>query len=194
MDEEEPTDSFSSSEETAVDNIDSLYNYDHVPSDVHHSEQKVRLVSLGWCCSGLLRALNTSSRASCCACVSVVAAVAAALSREKSRPMRSHGEPCLHNCHFTGTALGRPSVGLDEGGLARTSKLVSAGQLTLLFCRCALLQRQRRRSPCTRPRGILTRSSLSPPPSRTPRQKGPLTPPPASPPARTVPRLNCSNA
>ncbi|KAJ7347017.1 serine/threonine protein kinase [Mycena albidolilacea] len=44
MDEEEQTDitSFSSSEETAVDNIDSLYNYDHVPSDVHHSEQKVK--------------------------------------------------------------------------------------------------------------------------------------------------------
>jgi hypothetical protein len=45
MDEEEQTDitSFSSSEETAVDNIDSLYNYDHVPSDVHHSEQKVKV-------------------------------------------------------------------------------------------------------------------------------------------------------
>ncbi|KAJ7187867.1 kinase-like domain-containing protein [Mycena filopes] len=44
MDEEEPTDvtSFSSSEETAVDNIDSLYNYDHHPSDVHHSEPKMR--------------------------------------------------------------------------------------------------------------------------------------------------------
>ncbi|KAJ7723560.1 kinase-like domain-containing protein [Mycena metata] len=44
MDEEEPTDvtSFSSSEETAVDNIDSLYNYDHHPSDVHHSEPKIR--------------------------------------------------------------------------------------------------------------------------------------------------------
>ncbi|KAJ7745448.1 kinase-like domain-containing protein [Mycena maculata] len=45
MDEEEPTDvtAFtSSSEETAVDNIDSLYNYDHHPSDVHHSEPKVR--------------------------------------------------------------------------------------------------------------------------------------------------------
>ncbi|KAF7305940.1 Protein kinase domain-containing protein [Mycena chlorophos] len=33
---------FSASEETVVDNIDSLYNYDHHPSDVHHSEQKVR--------------------------------------------------------------------------------------------------------------------------------------------------------
>ncbi|KAJ6498942.1 kinase-like domain-containing protein [Mycena sanguinolenta] len=44
LDEEEPADihSFSSSEETAVDNIDSLYNYDHVPSDVHHSEQKLK--------------------------------------------------------------------------------------------------------------------------------------------------------
>ncbi|KAJ6521954.1 kinase-like domain-containing protein [Mycena vulgaris] len=44
MDEEEATDvnAFSSSEETAVENIDSLYNYDHHPSDVHHSEQKVR--------------------------------------------------------------------------------------------------------------------------------------------------------
>ncbi|KAJ7451762.1 kinase-like domain-containing protein [Mycena galericulata] len=40
MDEEEPTDSFSLSEETAVDNIDSLYNYDHHPSDVHHSETR----------------------------------------------------------------------------------------------------------------------------------------------------------
>ncbi|KAJ7272078.1 kinase-like domain-containing protein [Mycena haematopus] len=44
LNEEEPTDihSFSSSEETAVDNIDSLYNYDHVPSDVHYSEQKLK--------------------------------------------------------------------------------------------------------------------------------------------------------
>jgi hypothetical protein len=44
MDEEESADvnSFSSSEETAVDNIDSLYSYDHHPSDVHHSEPKVR--------------------------------------------------------------------------------------------------------------------------------------------------------
>ncbi|KAJ7141389.1 kinase-like domain-containing protein [Mycena epipterygia] len=44
MDEEESADvnSFSSSEETAVENIDSLYNYDHHPSDVHHSEPKVR--------------------------------------------------------------------------------------------------------------------------------------------------------
>ncbi|KAJ6594295.1 kinase-like domain-containing protein [Mycena capillaripes] len=41
MDEEESNDvnSFSSSEETAVE---SMYNYDHVPSDVHHSEPKVR--------------------------------------------------------------------------------------------------------------------------------------------------------
>ncbi|KAJ7105418.1 kinase-like domain-containing protein [Mycena crocata] len=44
MDEEEPPDVnyLSSSEETAVDNIDSLYNYSHHPSDVHHSEPKVR--------------------------------------------------------------------------------------------------------------------------------------------------------
>ncbi|KAF7315801.1 Protein kinase domain-containing protein [Mycena indigotica] len=47
MDEEdEPPDvtmssNFSSSEETAVDNLDVLYNYDHHPSDVH-SESKVR--------------------------------------------------------------------------------------------------------------------------------------------------------
>ncbi|KAJ7091857.1 kinase-like domain-containing protein [Mycena belliarum] len=44
MDEEEAADLGPfSSEETAVDNIDSLYNYDHHPSDVHHSEQKARM-------------------------------------------------------------------------------------------------------------------------------------------------------
>ncbi|KAJ7071979.1 kinase-like domain-containing protein [Mycena amicta] len=46
MDEEDPplevTSNFSSSEETAVENIESLYNYDHHPSDVHHSEPKMR--------------------------------------------------------------------------------------------------------------------------------------------------------
>ncbi|KAJ7282866.1 kinase-like domain-containing protein [Mycena rebaudengoi] len=48
MDEEEQSQrdmtSFSSSEETAVDmdNIDSLYNYHHHPSDVHHSDPKIR--------------------------------------------------------------------------------------------------------------------------------------------------------
>ncbi|KAJ7693376.1 kinase-like domain-containing protein [Mycena rosella] len=43
MDEEESADVNSfSSEETAVENIDSLYNYDHHPSDVHHSEPKAR--------------------------------------------------------------------------------------------------------------------------------------------------------
>jgi hypothetical protein len=77
MDEEEPTDSFSSSEETAVDNIDSLYNYDHVPSDVHHSEQKVRLVSrlvVFWLASGseyeFVRARDESLRVrvSCGSC------------------------------------------------------------------------------------------------------------------------------
>ncbi|KAJ6625783.1 kinase-like protein [Mycena sp. CBHHK59/15] len=45
MNEEEQVDVNSyqtSSEETVVENIESLYNYDHHPSDVHHSEQKVR--------------------------------------------------------------------------------------------------------------------------------------------------------
>ncbi|KAK7005861.1 kinase domain-containing protein [Favolaschia claudopus] len=46
MDEEEQADlaSFTSPQETTtvVDNIDSLYSYDHVPSDVHHSEPRTR--------------------------------------------------------------------------------------------------------------------------------------------------------
>ncbi|KAF7321935.1 Protein kinase domain-containing protein [Mycena kentingensis (nom. inval.)] len=44
--EEEPPEldasQFSTSEQTAVENIESLYNYDHHPSDVHTTPQKVR--------------------------------------------------------------------------------------------------------------------------------------------------------